>query len=917
VFISSIKASTLKLRGQSGSTVLMMLVLLAGVMMATIAMFANSQVNDSSGTHFMSREKALYISDGTRAFAVQLVQDFLKQNPNATSDDLTQYLKVALPPLLPTGYSLGPDLIVTLVNSQASTIIPNGTFKGMVAPQAQVKFSYTVIYGVDAENRVMHSFDAVVDVAQVGLHQFMYFIDLQSAGFSPGPTTTVNGRIHANGDLCIAGGNGLYLSNVSVAGKLMHSNRAACGVNQTVLPVYPLNKTFISTSTDLNDPFPFGLGNANPNMNDNGCVNCLSSGLNWKDYALSKWNGNAQDIAHLVPKLSLPIPASIQAQVGGNGPSPYIGNSNSTNLRFLVDPVLSADPASVKKLKFAYLSDIRVIDGVWYIRNKNNPDDWPGRPVWSDHPGTFQDAYGKMVGQADLKTALGWASVPKRFSYYDYDFPTHTILGNGLGTVSYGGLFRDTSGGNLKWIPGHILGAYQQVSANGTTVPITVRRGAAWICPRPDPTSALLGTLAGAPIVATAMYSYQTLLNCSPGFGTSPTKATNLLNGTRSGIDDAHVAWYAFNNSYYYPNVLTTPNDRSHILPVNFDVDHFQQALKDAAPGELGSYFTQQGAKTSFNGIVYVTTTWPGSMDGFSPRGAPSPWPTQNDGTWPNNGTWVMVRQGDTSQIPLTSQEAQRSLPYQLCSSATAAGIPQPSQTYDKSPGGFHFVIPDCATYISGGFNAFPNAVRIHNGANIDPAEFPTGLSIVSNMPVYILGSYNTKSLVTSATDTPWIPALIAGDQISILSDAWDDVRDLMTTWNVSKATTRSAATPPLNKSTYNVSLLSGWAMNRPYSTVATNEALHAMPGLLEDWTTESLNFTGSIVIGYYPVYSRGGRYYYDNFIGTGAKSSYIYATYKAGPRNINYDKHLEQISNQPPGSPTFYTSSTQSWKVK
>jgi hypothetical protein len=902
------------IKSQTGNTVLMMLVLIAGLSLATIAMFGSAQVYDSSGVRFVARQKALYVSDGTRAFAIQLTQDYLKDNPAADNQHVADYLASAIPPLLPPGYSVS-DITVDM-SPQGTLIIPNGTFKGMVAPQNLVKFSYTISKGtIGSENQISHHFEAVVTLAQVGLHQFLYFIDLDSAGFSPGPPTTVDGRVHANGDFCIAGGSGsgLVMSKVSAAGRLMLSSRAECGLNQQ--SSYPLTRTWISTGTSAAGPkAQFGLGLTPTTANDNGCLNCRGSGQNWTDYALQHWNGNAQDREHGVPKLSLPLPDNIQAQLGANGPNTFVAYSNSKNLRFLVDPVLPSDSDTVRKMKYSYASDVRIIDGVWYLRDRNNPALWPGKPIWSDHPGNFTVG-GQSVGQGDLKGILSWTTVPRRYSYYDFDSTLNKLGESGLGTLSYGNLARTTTSG-VRWYPGQLL---NPTSVNRPAVTPTLFSGSENLCPTTNPVGTTYGSLSPA-LGAKTVALWSTSLTCGGG-GISPTPSTALINATRSGINDPHVAWYSkiVYDNYTQPSVI--PNDRSRILPVNFDIEHFQAALADTTAGEFGSYFTHNGSKTDFNGIVYITTTWPGSMDGFSPRGIPAPWPVQNDGGFTDdiasNGT--PARTGDINQIRMTGDEQQRSLPFQLCSQSYA------NRGFDTGLTGYHFQIADCARYATSSspgatdLTAFPNAIRIHNGATVDMTAFPKGLSIVSNVPVYILGDYNTNSVTTSATATPWIPTLVAGDQITLLSNNWDDKRDAFAVWQRGAVTSRPAST-----TTYNVSLISGWAMHRnenltaPFGT--TNEALHSMPALMEDWASggSALNLNGSIAIGYYPVYYRGGRYYWNSFSDpTVTKSSYNYATYSASTKNIKYDSHLEQISNQPPGSPTFYTSSTQSWKIK
>ncbi len=909
------------IKSQTGNTILMMLVMIAGLSLATIAMFGSAQVYDVSGTRFVNRQKALYISDGTRAFAIQLTQDYLKERPDATNTDVAEYLKIAIPPLLPTGYQVS-DISVEMT-PKGTMIIPNGTFKGMVAPQVLVKFSYTVSKGVaEAENRISHHFDAVVTLAQVGLHQFMYFVDLQQAGFNPGQETKVNGRVHANGDLCIAGQNGLYFSKITVAGNLMHSRRAACGPN---MANFSLLRTYVSAGSSVGDnDKQFGLGIGARPENDHGCTNCDNSGLPWVDYALSNWNQNAQDSTHKVAKLALPVPSEVQAQVGANGPNPYVGVSNSKNLRFLVDPVMPGDSDNVKKMKYAYNADVRIIDGVWYLRDSTNS--WPGRPIWSDHPGHAKDAWGTDVGQAQLAIQRGWVTLPKRFSYYGYDPVGFRLQSTTSGTISYGNLARKAAG--PRWVPGHLV--------NTDHADLGLSAKSEFLCPNPAGTA--WGTFAptggSTTVTGRSVLPFDANSACSPP-GSSWSQATALLNGTRSGINDPHVAWWAKIVYEAFPHSSTLPDDRARILPTNFDVENFQAALEDRSAGELGSYFTHNGSKTDFNGILYITTTWPGSLDGFTPRNAPSKWPLQNDGGFTAKvQNSVPPRLGDTNQIGISADEQQRSLPRQLCSNAISdspAGVA--GQDFDRPTLGMgrRFKIPGCNEYASSvpfennKLWAFPNAIRIHNGANISTTVFKKGLSIVSNMPVYVLGSYNLNSVVTPETSTNWIPALIAGDQITIMSNAWEDQNGPFAISNYpSQAVSRVASS-----TTYNVSFITGWAMHAPRAArsgetmSASNEGIHSMPALIEDWQAASgggatMTLNGSIAIGYYPVFYRGGRYFNSVFSGgDNGISSYNYATYNANKKIITYDKHLEQIANQPPGSPVFYTSSVQSWKIK
>lgn len=173
---------------------------------------------------------------------------------------------------------------------------------------------------------------------------------------------------------------------------------------------------------------------------------------------------------------------------------------------------------------------------------------------------------GHNVGQADLKVARSWLAIPKLVSYYDYVPALQTVSGLANGTVSYGTLYRDASGATPKWIPGQLIGPRASILG-----PPAILRGADYECATPDPSSSAPGSMNSSPAFST-MYPYTQAITCGAS---------------------------------------TLANQRCHILPVSFDVDHFQQALQDTTPGELGSYFTHSGGTTNFNGVVYITTTSP------------------------------------------------------------------------------------------------------------------------------------------------------------------------------------------------------------------------------------------------------------------------------------------------------------------
>jgi hypothetical protein len=271
-------------------------------------------------------------------------------------------------------------------------------------------------------------------------------------------------------------------------------------------------------------------------------------------------------------------------------------------------------------------------------------------------------------------------------------------------------------------------------------------------------------------------------------------------------------------------------------------------------------------------------------------------------------------------------------LPYPLCSDAPGAPVD------DITTGGYVFRRPDCnnpATFTR------INGVRIINArrlnSNTPPTALPTitdqgslpgfpaapalsaaavgqlprGLSIVSNLPVYVVGDVNITSdaYADPADDARhWVPFLVGGDVVHPLSNAWND---LNARWALSNGdqTRRASVTR------YYMEILSGWGM-----TVATASSggLHNFPRALENWGSGAAadcrgtaNFNGgcpaiihgSLVIGHNRVTSCWPFRDANGDIG------------RSPPRrDWGFDPHLNDLEQQPPGTPLFVVSAVRQW---
>lgn len=156
------------------------------------------------------------------------------------------------------------------------------------------------------------------------------------------------------------------------------------------------------------------------------------------------------------------------------------------------------------------------------------------------------------------------------------------------------------------------------------------------------------------------------------------------------------------------------------------------------------------------------------------------------------------------------------------------------------------FANPIIYIYDSSNSSSNRRAIRIKGGSKIPTS----GLTIVSNNPIYIQGDFNTggspPSDSTSQND-PTIPQVsgytrascsVVGDAINLLSNAWNDA-------NSSSGTSSRVAT----NTTFNTAILSGIVPTAPvggdgaYSGGAEN-----FPRFLEDWSHAIITYYGSMV---------------------------------------------------------------------
>lgn len=815
-------------------------------------------------------------------------------------DHLQEYLDNEVgttPTLIPDGTQLR-TLEVTFRDKRSIGRIKSGQLANMDAEQFDVFYTISLADANDPSTQ-----ETVSMMGSVNGVSFLQFSEFHfGKGWFWAPRSP--GRVHVNGDSCIGLPDywgtavGTY---ITVAGKIYEPNSPQCG-NGSFTGLEPFNlwlemdpTTHAKVKVDWNA------------LSD--CTNCAGTGLNWKEYALATYEGRLKDESHDVKMLNI-LPQSIIDDASIKMPGTWGNNTTLTGKawwaagnnkeRLILDPVLPNDPQPVKDSKFAYEADIRIINGVWYLKNPNDPNDWPGIPVWSDHPGSFEteDKYeggliGETspgvkrkirVGQADIAAywnsrGYSWTSgPPKLYSYYRFD---GNLQPNTQAVISYGNLKRSTPG---SWKPGFLV--------SSAVNPSTGVHFADAVC-QPTQTCTNCGS-------SNEMKDATDPAAVTCQGGSSPAPGTQILFGTRSGYRNGEFQKFDYSIAPSGAAGDAIRAQRAKTLPMNFDVAAFHEAMKCAPsghPAEIGCFFgANKFMGRSFNGVVFVTTTW----DNWNNEA----WDSVNDtpcdywttplcpGSSPGRMMPLPPFQGsvpytnDANQASISHPGQQEALPYPLCGASGVGGVA--GQPFDASPAQARFKVPNCADYAAGAAQykvATPTEVRFFNFSTVDKTVFSRGLSLISNAPVSLLGNVNSSSDTSGPRAQPWVPVLLGADTARVVSNNWQDEN---APWD------RDTTDPSVVNNRIGTDII----VNASYLTQFS-------PASLENMSGRTRTITGARL-------SLGEAHYY--FVpynqpddpATGARWS---------TENVTWDPHLKFIEYQPPGIPMIQLFTLKSMK--
>lgn len=178
---------------------------------------------------------------------------------------------------------------------------------------------------------------------------------------------------------------------------------------------------------------------------------------------------------------------------------------------------------------------------------------------------------------------------------------------------------------------------------------------------------------------------------------------------------------------------------------------------------------------------------------------------------------------------------------------------------------------------------AVPYGVLLTNGAELpnNPlTNAQTGLTVATNLPVYIHGDYNTtvNGVSSGALNLPTTrkPASVIGDAVNLLSNAWNNSK------------TSGSGLPKGTSTIFNTAMIAG---NTETSVGTYNGGLENLPRFHEDWTNRTCTIAGSFVNLWSSKIAKGKWVYGSN-------------VYTAPNRVWDFDSNYKEYVKIPPFTP-------------
>jgi hypothetical protein len=183
----------------------------------------------------------------------------------------------------------------------------------------------------------------------------------------------------------------------------------------------------------------------------------------------------------------------------------------------------------------------------------------------------------------------------------------------------------------------------------------------------------------------------------------------------------------------------------------------------------------------------------------------------------------------------------------------------------------------------------FRHALKLINGNNIRGLGV-TGLSVVSENPVYIQGDWNSFNAGASNFGGASAATAVMADAVTLLSGSWDDANSFTNPYN-------PAARARTNQSWYRLAIIGGKGAAFPWPN-----------GTPTDFGTDggAHNFLRYLEDGGFPVNYMGATatfFYNRQAVGTYKCCTTVY---QAPTRNYNFDINFNNPALLPPNTPVF-----------
>ncbi|SPE61482.1 conserved exported hypothetical protein [Verrucomicrobia bacterium] len=179
--------------------------------------------------------------------------------------------------------------------------------------------------------------------------------------------------------------------------------------------------------------------------------------------------------------------------------------------------------------------------------------------------------------------------------------------------------------------------------------------------------------------------------------------------------------------------------------------------------------------------------------------------------------------------------------------------------------------------------------IRLVNGTNLPPL----GLTVATPDPLYIQGNYNAPASALGTTNTTGtLPASIAADAITILSVNWSDANSSL-----------PLASRIAGSTTVNAAFLTGIVAS---TSASDSGGVENFPRFLEDWSSATLTYNGSMVCMFYSAIATG------MWQGIGP----TYDIYNPPTRNWGLDQNFQYQNKLPPSTPSLMILVRQGWHI-